>query len=91
MEPTIVVIATEQHYTRYRIEGGDLTPDWAAYLRPARIAWCDFTIWHGSEYLGSYGGEVWPSAWPALFEPTKLAGFRLTTAGKVAIARAEGL
>lgn len=77
---------------RYRIEGGDLRGDWANSLRPARVAWCEFTIWgdaRAGEPLGSYGGEVWPSAWPALFAtpgPRGSALIRLTAAGAEALA-----
>lgn len=69
----------EQH--RYRIEGGDIAPEWATSLRRRATAFpsepvpevpsCEFTIWHSGNQLGSYGGTVWPSAWPHLFESHK--------------------
>jgi hypothetical protein len=63
---------------RYRIEGTDISPEWAESLerrarafpneqRPA-VPYCEFTIWYQGNQLGSYGGEVWPMAWPLLFE-----------------------
>lgn len=82
-------------YERFRIEGGDLAPEWAESLRPGRSAWCEITLWHESENLGGYGGEVWPGAWPALFEPlrsTVLEGsgrIRLTAAGREALEAAR--
>ena len=52
---------------RYRIVGGSLAAGWKA--RDGREAWCEITVYqHGDELtLGSFGGEVWPAAWPALF------------------------
>lgn len=55
--------------SRYRLEGGDLKADWAASVEErGTVAWCEITVWDGSDQLGSYGGEVWPGAWPELFE-----------------------
>lgn len=78
---------------RYRLEGGDLREDWAASLRPGRTAWCEISIWDGSDLLGSFGGEVWPMAWPALFESGKGTSqtgpwTRVTPAGRAALAAA---
>jgi hypothetical protein len=63
---------------RYRIEGGEISPEWAKSLERRVRAFpnevietapsCEFTIWHQGNQLGSYGGVVWPSAWPTLFE-----------------------
>lgn len=60
---------------RYRLVGGDLSNGWEA--RAGEDAWCEVSIWpakpaegiYGAveEHIGSYGGEVWPSAWPQLF------------------------
>jgi hypothetical protein len=64
---------------RYRIEGGEIAPEWSKTLARRVVAfqgcaavdetpWCEFTIWYQGNQLGSYGGAVWPSAWPHLFE-----------------------
>lgn len=56
---------------RYRIEGGEIAQDWReACERRGKQPWCEVTTWgdHPTQ-LSSYGGEVWPSAWPKLFEP----------------------
>lgn len=52
---------------RYRIEGGDLAPEFAALLRAEETPWCEVTL-RSNDTLSSYGGTVWPLAWPALFE-----------------------
>ena len=82
---------------RYRITGGDLAPEWAAAVAVhGRPAWCEVTIWPDGR-VGSYGGEVWPTAWPELFGSTGTqewprgpahtpAGLRLTEAGRAAFA-----
>lgn len=72
MEPTVTRIRRiEQTGCRhYRLEGGTLRQDWQDSLRPGDTAWCEVSIWTGPKhppFLGSYGGTVWPSAWPALF------------------------
>lgn len=93
MNPTISVLKRDELQTRYRIEGGELSGDWKA--REGNSAWCEFTVWHGSEQLGSYGGEVWPTAWTQLFESlpnTISAGsgrIRITAAGKEALRNAR--
>jgi hypothetical protein len=56
---------------RYRIEGGDIREDWAKNLRAGETPYCEVSVWHRGETLGSYGGSVWPSAWPDLFEAHK--------------------
>lgn len=50
---------------RFRLEGGTLRQDFAETLRPGHVAWCEITVY--GDHLGSYGGEVWPMAWPELF------------------------
>lgn len=52
----------------YRIVGWAVRSDWAAECakRGAEPS-CEFSIWSNSDQLGSYGGEAWPGAWPALF------------------------
>lgn len=94
--PTIRIVGRDDHRTCYRIEGGTLSAEWAASLRPGRVAWCEFTLYLGSDQLARYGGEVWPSAWPELFASTATqefprgtaqspAGLRLTAAGRAAV------
>lgn len=56
---------------RFRLEGGTIAP--GQEPRTGLAAWCEITLHgHGRAaegwYLASYGGEVWPAAWPALFE-----------------------
>ena len=80
----------------YRVEGGDIRADWAAY-HAARYAheapWCEISIWHGGHCLGSYGGSVWPTAWPELFRDLQRTahggGIELTEVGIAAIAAAS--
>lgn len=82
-EPTITVISKDDslpHFRRVRlhIEGGDLSPGWAEWFAdrkaqdPKHTAWCNVLVGtdgHGRGYLLKWKGNVWPSAWPALFEP----------------------
>jgi hypothetical protein len=85
----------EQH--RYRIEGGEITAEWKAGLERRVRAFpnekidtepsCEFTIWHSGNQLGSYGGTVWPSAWPDLFESHRGSA----QSGPFTLATAEGL
>lgn len=88
--PTITLLSRDNYDARYRIEGGDLADQWASGLRSGRVAWCEITIRNGSDYLGSFGGEVWPGAWPALFECGKGTAqtgpwTRVTAAGRAAL------
>lgn len=63
---------------RYRVEGSDIAPEWAQRLEERKRAFpcdarpavpsCEFTVWYQGNTLGSYGGTVLPTAWPALFE-----------------------
>lgn len=74
---------------RYRIEGGNLTPEWAKMVRPGNVAWCEISVWGdgADRSVGSYGGEVWPTAWPHLFllKGPRSSGVRLTEAGLAAL------
>jgi hypothetical protein len=89
---------------RFRIEGGTLRADWQDALdkRPGP-AWCEITVWEEdsgalSAHVGSYGGSVWPTAWPDLFQPIPgtvqygSGGVRITDAGRALLvaALAEG-
>lgn len=98
MQPTITKMRSNaMDHPRYRIEGGDISPAWASAVQiTGRLAWCEFTLAPDGT-LGSYGGEVWPTAWPDLFETTGTpefpngtaqfpAGLRLTAAGHRAVA-----
>lgn len=80
---------------RFRLVGGDLAPDWVQYRTQRRPepgrheeAWCEVTV-HPDGFIGSYGGAVWPSAWPELFAPIPPSaaygsgGFRLTLKGRI--------
>lgn len=80
---------------RYRISGGDIAPDWAeACSERGEEPQCEVTIWGGGDQLGSYGGTVWPSAWPELFESHRGSAQSgpftlLTDLGKRMIAEAD--
>jgi hypothetical protein len=60
----------------YMLEGGTLRKDWEDSLKMRDVggvlqkekAWCRITIWFDNDELGSYGGTVWPTAWPELFQ-----------------------
>lgn len=73
MNPSIREIPTPfaSRSRRFRVEGGTLRADWAASVRPGRVAWCEITVhdFDGAPWIGAFGGEVWPSAWPHLFAP----------------------
>lgn len=64
--PTITRLHGIGPAVRYRLEGGDLAPEWRS--RAGRIAWCEISVWPDSGNVASYGGEVWPTAWPELFQ-----------------------
>ncbi len=72
MRPTVTRIVEPaqsgpEWRARYRVEGGELAPAWASAVRPGNVAWCEISVYPDG-VVGSYGGEVWPSAWPELFE-----------------------
>lgn len=81
----------------YRIEGCDISPEWVERLRRRDLAfkarkrsdipYCEFTVWYSGNQLSAYSGEVWPDAWPALFECCK--GTAQT--GSYVLLTAEGL
>jgi hypothetical protein len=61
----------------YRLTGGVITAEWleshTRFIQNSRHGmyeepYCDISVWHDGETLGSYSGTVWPSAWPALFQ-----------------------
>lgn len=76
----------------FQIIGDPESRDWIDHLRPPESAWCSFSLWDG-EHVGSYGGSVWPMAWPSLFAlvgPRGRQSHALTDAGREAIAAARG-
>lgn len=95
--PTVTFIDRNGEHASYRISGGEVAPEWRRSLRHGEAPWCEFTTWgSGPErHVGSYGGTVWPTAWPDLFValPSSAAGgsggVALTDAGAAAIAKAE--
>lgn len=97
MTTTITVLATETvgglARMRYRIEGGQIDPEWMP--RDGAPWWCEFTIYGDDDQLASYGGTVWPLAWPALFEALPSSPYlgssrvRLTANGRAALGRNE--
>ena len=91
--PTVTLVDTTiTGRKEFRIEGGDLANGWHA--RPGNIAWCNFSIYNGGEYICSYGGEVWLGAWPSLFQKLPdgshgSGGYRLTAAGQAIVSNAS--
>lgn len=99
--PTVTTVPGKSHdFVRcYRFAGGDLAPEWADSITrrgEGRTAWCEVSVWIGQDgqpdsRVGSYGGSVWPTAWPDLFEsvPSSAsggsAGILLTEAGRALI------
>lgn len=81
--PTCEVLEALVHrgsVIRYRFRlVGEPEPDTEWTPRPGNDPWCEITVWTNAGILhepdneslqptlGSYSGEVWPSAWPALF------------------------
>jgi hypothetical protein len=84
--PTVTRLSPPgERFARYRLEGGDLAPEWARSLRPGRTAWCEVTVDTETGIVGSFGGEVWPAAWPALFGTTGTAAWPRGTAQTPAV------
>lgn len=57
--------------TTYRLTGIPSSKEWLDSLKgriPADHAWCEVTVSEDGYVLG-FGGEVWPGAWPELFNP----------------------
>jgi len=71
-------------HERWKISGGDIAPEWR---RPGREPWCEFTLYVRDDevdvWLASYGGEVWPTAWPELFQAGRGAAVKITDTGLV--------
>lgn len=67
---TILDFDGDRLRARLRVEGGDLAPAWASTLRDGRTPWCEVTVYLDEEggSVGSFRGEVWPGAWPELFD-----------------------
>ncbi len=89
--PSIVILKRDDIHTRYHISGGEIAPEWTERLRPGEEPLCEFTLWGNDDRLSSYGGSVWPLAWPTLFAPVPAsvscgsAGIVLTAAGRAAV------
>ena len=75
--PTCTIIQRDGRDTvRIRLAGGSITPNWRESLdkRAARgdddTALCVMVVTHDEHgwHVRSYGGTVWPTAWPWLFE-----------------------
>jgi len=87
MPPKITRIGSDT----FRVEGGTVAPSWTP--RPGKTPWCEISV--RGDFLSSYGGEVWPTAWPDLFAaPTKRTLHNgghvyLTPAGLLALATAS--
>jgi hypothetical protein len=77
--PTVsaYVHGPEDTSRRFRLEGGTLAEGWEP--REGRRAWCELTVStkrgaEGRLYVTTYGGEVWPGAWPHLFTSARAFG-----------------
>lgn len=91
-DPWISIDDTQRIDEVFEIRGGDVALEWALRLRAPEAPWCRVTMvssdWQsiaraqgGGTYLASFGGSVWQSAWPQLFEARGrygVAGHRLT-------------
>jgi hypothetical protein len=98
--PRITCFTAESGRAGYRLEGGAMPPDWATRVAArGRTAWCEITVYDDT-HVGVWGGEVWPSAYPALFATTGTpeyprgtaqspAGFQVTAAGQALLAAAR--
>lgn len=71
--PTVTVLDFDRELGRLRIrlEGGTLAPSWeGSHARNGSLepAYCEITIWDDElRRVSSFGGSVWPAAWPQLF------------------------
>jgi len=92
--PVITIVSKTSYNTRYKAVGEPTAADWIKTRRLGREPWCEFTIWHGQDRLSSFGGELWPSAWPELFAVGSRTIYgqetKLTQLGRDLIARAAG-
>lgn len=69
----------------FEIRGGDVDQEWADSIRVPAAAWCSVSIWNDETRLASWGGEVWPSAWPQLFELVGPRGRQIQAMTPVAV------
>ena len=69
---TITRIDRKTYYSSYRIEGKPEQEDWLKSFRkrgePDCTAYCEITLSRDGEAIASFGGSVWPGAWPSLFK-----------------------
>jgi hypothetical protein len=86
---TITKIRDDGTRRTYRIEGEDIAPEWRDGLREA--PWCEVTFYGADRRPASYGGSVWPAAWPSLFAvaPPHRQWVELTEAGAALVAEAR--
>lgn len=68
--PTVTVVSrsNNDNHVEYMLVGGDIGSAWQKSRRAGEEAWCRIAIWNRGDQLASFGGSVWPGAWPALFE-----------------------
>lgn len=96
MDPQVEVKKAETGLVRHEftLTGGTIAPDWNRVAGDE--AWCHITVWDlggPTENIGSYGGSVWPLAWPQWFSTlpssAQLGSGRiaLTAAGRAALLR----
>lgn len=78
---------------RYRreqwlISGGEVDPAWRRGEAERAVGWAPssrFTLYvvdgEADPHLASYGGVVWPAAWPELFQSSGHSGIEITDTG----------
>lgn len=68
---------------RFRIVGEPEAENWKRLARPDREPWCEVDVVANGK-VTSFGGELWPSAWPSLFNVEKYVslGTTLTVKGR---------
>jgi hypothetical protein len=84
--PDVVLVqraawTSERNHVRERFEvwGGDIAEEWTKSLRVPSAPWCTVTIWDEGTQIVSYGGVVWPAAWPEVFSISGPVGHQHTT------------
>lgn len=81
----------ERTREEFIITGHAESQEWIDHLRPPDAAWCSISLWD-EQHIGSFGGSVWPMAWPSLFRvigPRGRQTHELTAAGQRAFAAAR--
>lgn len=90
---TVISSNPIERTARLRLVGGDLAK--MTEVRKGREAWCEVVVWlSGDGETGgvrSFGGEVWPMAWPDIFTQVNMTTVMLTDRGmEIASAAIDG-